>query len=103
MSKITLNAEAAAALAAVMTESELCGPDGRPLGMFIPPELAAEVEALLKRRRFYREPTLDELKAADEAGGEIPHEEVMKLLGLETVDEAHIVWVHLRDDHPGSR
>jgi hypothetical protein len=83
VSKITLSAEAAAALAAVTTESELCGPDGRPLGLFIPPELAAEVEDLLNRRRFYREPTLEQLKAIDAKGGGIPHQEVVKRLGLE--------------------
>lgn len=82
MSKITLNAEAASALAAITTQSELRAPDGRRLGLFIPPQLAEEVESLLKRR-FYQEPTLEQLKAIDAAGGAIPHEEVVKRLGLE--------------------
>ena len=82
MSKITLNAEAASALEAITTQSELCAPDGRRLGLFVPPPLAAEVEAHLKRR-FSSEPTMEQLKAVDAAGGAIPHEEVMKRLGLE--------------------
>lgn len=82
MSKITLNAEAASALATATTQSELCGPDGRQLGLFIPPELAAELNALLKRR-FYEEPTLEQLKASEASGPGIPHDEVIKRLGLE--------------------
>jgi hypothetical protein len=82
MSQITLNAEAASALEAVTTKSELCAPDGRRLGLFIPPALATEVEALLKRR-LYDDVTPEELKALEAAGGGIPHEEVLKRLGLE--------------------
>jgi hypothetical protein len=82
MSKITLNAEAASALAAVTTKSELCGPDGRRLGFFIPPS-QAEIMESLRERGFYYEPTLEELKAIEAEGGGIPHEEVMKRLGLE--------------------
>jgi rRNA maturation protein Nop10 len=70
MSKITLNAEAAAALAAVTTKSELCGPDGRSLGVFIPPGFDDDDDNV----------TLEELKAADEAGGEYTMEDVFKLL-----------------------
>ena len=75
MSKITLNAEAASALEAITTQSELCAPDGRRLGLFVPPPLAAEVEAHLKRR-FSSEPTMEQLKAASlSAWGaeELPH------------------------------
>jgi hypothetical protein len=84
MSKITLNAELAALLEAATTESELVAPDGRRLGLFIPPALAPELEALLEeRRRLYDEPTLEQLRAIEAAGGAIPHEEVVKRLGLE--------------------
>jgi hypothetical protein len=69
MSKITLNAEAAAALAAITTKAELCGPDGRSLGVFIPPALDDDDNV-----------TLEELKAADDAGGEYTMEDVFKLL-----------------------
>jgi hypothetical protein len=78
MSKITLNAEASAALAAATTQSELCAPDGRELGLFIPPELAREVVAFLKD--LSDEPTLEQLKAADAAGGEYTMEDMFKLL-----------------------
>lgn len=78
MSKITLNAEAAAALATATTQSELCGPDGRQLGLFVPPELAREVVAFLKD--LSDEPTLEQLKAADTAGGEYTMDDVFKLL-----------------------
>ncbi len=76
MSRITLSAEVASLLEAIRTKSELCGPDGRRLGFFIPPEGHSGVD-------LYAEPTLEQLKASDAAGGGIPHDEVMKRLGFE--------------------
>jgi hypothetical protein len=82
MSKITLSAEAASLLAAVTTKSELYAPDGRRIGYFIPPDQAALLEEH-PALDLFAEPTLEQLKASDAAGGGIPHEEVVKRLGLE--------------------
>lgn len=76
MSKITVTAEVASLFAAATAKSELYGPDGRRLGFFIPPEGRSGID-------LYAEPTLEQLKASDSAGGGIPHEEVIKRLGLE--------------------
>lgn len=67
MSKITLSAEFTALLKAVQTRAELIGSDGEHLGVFTPPDGDDDV-------------TLDELKAADAAGGEYTMEDVFKLL-----------------------
>lgn len=66
MSKIKLSAEVAALFEAIQTKSELIGPDGRHLGVFVP-----EGEDNV---------TLEELKAADAAGGEYTMGDVFKLL-----------------------
>jgi hypothetical protein len=86
MSKITLSADAAAAIMTAQSKSELYGPDGVRLGVFIPPTLAAELEALLEeRRRIFDEdaPSLATLQAADAAGGEYTMDDVLRLLGSE--------------------
>lgn len=66
MSRITLGADAAVLLEAARAKAELCGPDGRRLGYFVP----ADDDDV----------TLDELRAADAAGGEYTVEDVLKLL-----------------------
>ena len=66
MSKVTISAELFALLRAVDTKCELVGPDGQPAGFFTPPE-GDDV-------------TLEELKAADAAGGEYTMGDVFKLL-----------------------
>ena len=76
MSKIPVSAEVAALLRSAMAESELCDPDGQPLGFFVPTGGRSEIDV-------YAEPTLEQLKASDAAGGGIPHDEVVRRLGLE--------------------
>jgi hypothetical protein len=71
MGKITLSAEVAALFAAARTKSELVGPDGQPLGIFTPTLGEDDV-------------TVEELKAADAAGGEYTMEDVFKLLEKRT-------------------
>ena len=61
------------------------GPDGQKVGAFIPPRLVSEWQSFLERRRRMIDEaceavTLEELKAADAAGGEYTMEDVMKLL-----------------------
>jgi hypothetical protein len=67
MSKITISAELTALFKGIRTPSELIGPDGQPVGFFTPPEGDDDV-------------TLEELKAADAAGGEYTMDDVFKLL-----------------------
>ena len=85
MSKITLDAATAEALKGAEPGTELVGPDGRPVGAIVPPDLVWELRELLDERRQAlaeadAEVTLEELQAADAAGGEIPMAEVFKLL-----------------------
>lgn len=76
MSKVTISAELFALLRATMTECELVGPDGQSAGVFNP-----------NAKRFpddlYAEPTREQLDASAASGEGIPHDEVMKRLGLE--------------------
>ena len=67
MSKITISAELATLLGAATGGSELIGPDGQQIGFFVPTEDVDDV-------------TIEELKAADAAGGEYTMEDVFKLL-----------------------
>lgn len=80
MSKITVSAEMAALLQAATTKSELIGPDGQQVGYFVPQDQLPSIE---ERPDLYAEPTREELDAIAAAGGGIPHEEVVKRLGLE--------------------
>lgn len=74
MSKITVSAEMLALLRGAEEEVELVGPNGEWVGRFVP---SAQLDDL------YAEPTRAELDAIEAAGGGIPHEEVVKRLGLE--------------------
>ncbi len=87
MGKITVDAATANALKAAEPGAELVGPDGQPVGGFIPPTALREVRHMLDRRRRAIEAaiaavSIEELRAADAAGGGIPHEEVVARLGL---------------------
>ena len=60
-----------------------CGPcqsDGQQVGYFVPQDQLPSIE---ERPDLYAEPTREELDAIAAAGGGIPHEEVVKRLGLE--------------------
>jgi hypothetical protein len=88
MNAIQLDAATAELLKKAEAGAVLLGPDGTPVGGFVPEPVRRDLPWMLERRkRLYDEAlsevSLEELKAADAAGGEIPHEEVMKLLGLE--------------------
>lgn len=88
MNRVNLDPATAAALKTADPGTELVGTDGRSVGVFLPARMAAEVRHFLEGRRRRHEAafaakSLDELKAIDAAGGEIPHEEVMKRLGFE--------------------
>ena len=89
MSKITLDAETAAKLREAEPASELVGPDGIPLGMLVPSNLRYEVEQMIEYRRYamneadkiYTPEVLKELMK--DMNDSIPHEDVIKDLGLE--------------------
>lgn len=88
MSVVQLDAAAAAALAAAEPGTELVGPDGTPVGGFVPARMLRELKWMLaERQRRIAEAdaavTLEQLQASDAAGGRIPHAEVMRRLGLE--------------------
>lgn len=78
MSTITVSAEVVALLRGATAESELIGPDGRQVGVFIPHELPPDSLA----PELYEDVTREELEAIEAAGGGIPHDEVVKRLGL---------------------
>ena len=87
MSKVTLDAAAVAALAAAEPGAELVGPDGKPVGGFVPARMLRQLQDMLaERQRWYEEAvspvTLEQLQASTAEGGEIPHDEVMRRLGL---------------------
>jgi len=88
MDEIRLDAATAEALRRAATGAKLIGPDGKPVGTFVAPFYESLVERAMAedRRRAIDEAnaevTLEDLIAADQAGGEIPHEEVLKRLGL---------------------
>ena len=88
MNKVTLDAAAAAALAAAEPGAELVGPDGKSVGGFVPARMLAELKWMLaERQRLLDEAdasvTTEQLRASRAAGGRIPHAEVMRRLGLE--------------------
>ncbi len=88
MEKITLDAAAAAALRAAETGTELIGPDGHPIGAFVRRDALSAVRQVLSERRRLLDEEIDaistaELDAIVAAGGGIPHDEVVKRLGLE--------------------
>ena len=67
--------------------AELVGPAGRPVGGFVPARMLHDLRDMLAERRMrydeaFSPDLLARAKANDEAGGEIPHDEVMRRLGL---------------------
>ena len=87
MSKVTVDAATAAALAGVEPGAELVGPDGRPVGGFVPARMLSDLKWMLEaRQRRYDEAfaavTTEQLRASEAAGGRIPHAEAMRRLGL---------------------
>src|SRR5262245_47198541 len=86
MGKITLDAATTAALKQAALGAELVGPDGQPVGHFVPPSLTTLWERTLEEDRRETaaaadaEVTHEELEAAFQTGGEIPMAEVFKLL-----------------------
>jgi hypothetical protein len=83
MSKITVDAATAEKLKDIEPVTELYGPEGQLLGGVCPPNLLSVVRwAIEERQRWLDEDpvTLEELQAADAAGGEYTMEDVMKLL-----------------------
>jgi hypothetical protein len=84
MGTVQVDAATAELLRNAAAGTRVVGPDGRLLAAVLPPDLLPQVQRLIDERFDDEDDvTLEELKAADEAGGEIPHEEVMKRLGLE--------------------
>lgn len=88
MSTFVLDAATASALQTAVPGTVLLGPDGRVVGRFVPPNVAHDLDGFLaERKRRYDEAwesfDIEELKAAEAEGGGIPHEEVVKRLGLE--------------------
>ena len=85
MSQIPVDATTADALKRAEPGAELIGPDGKPVGGFVPMNVLHDLHWMLEeRKRFYDEAwarvTREELEAAFAAGGEIPMAEVFKLL-----------------------
>ena len=88
MSKIQIDAGLAARLKTASPGTVLTDPEGETVGGIVPLPLLNELNDLMQLRKRLLDQamgdvTLAELQAADAAGGEIPHAEVMKLLGLE--------------------
>ncbi len=87
MSEITLDAATAERLKTAESLTTLRGPDGQVVGGAVPAELITAVRLWLEQRERLLEDddhvTVEELRAIEAAGGEIPHDEVMKRLGLE--------------------
>jgi hypothetical protein len=87
MSTIQVDAATAELLRGAAAGTQVVGPDGRLLAAVIPPELLPRVDRLIEERRLLDEAFSPErvaqVKAAEAAGGAIPHDEVVKRLGLE--------------------
>jgi len=88
MDRINVDAATAAALLAAKPGAELVGQDGHQVGVFLPARMAGEIRWYLEERtRRYQEAfeavSEAELIAACEAGGAIPHDEVVRRLGLQ--------------------
>jgi hypothetical protein len=87
VSEVSLNADQAAALRTAEPGTRLVADDGTPVGLFVPQRMADEIRKHLDdRRRRYEQalamaPDDDELTPEAKAAG-IPHDEVMKRLGL---------------------
>lgn len=87
MSKITIDAVTVELLKAAGPDTILTGPDGQPVAGVVPLKLLAEWEWMLREReRLIAEAlspeSIDELNRIEAEGGGIPHDEVMKRLGL---------------------
>lgn len=83
MNTIQVDAATAELLKKAQPGAEVVGPDGETLAAVLPPDLLAGVRRTMElRRRLLEEDdvTLEELKAADAAGGEYTMEDVLKLL-----------------------
>jgi hypothetical protein len=88
MSEITLDAATTEVLKEAEPLATFRGPDGQQIGAFIPLHLVSALRRMLDRRKRAIDEacagiTLEKLKAIEAAGGEIPHEEVVRRLGLE--------------------
>jgi hypothetical protein len=86
--KVIVDAATAEALRAAQTGTELIGPDGKPIGGFVPLNVLFDLKWMLE----YRKQRYDEAWAAFDAEARtrefrpedgIPHEEVVRRLGLE--------------------
>ncbi|HET6575156.1 MAG TPA: hypothetical protein VFG68_16230 [Fimbriiglobus sp.] len=87
MGKIKLDAATAETLKAAEPGTELVGPDGQPVGALVPPAVYRYLQQFLEERKQLLEAekdaiSVEELRAIDAAGGEIPHDEVVRRLGL---------------------
>jgi len=85
MDRINVDAATAAALLAAKPGAELVGQDGHQVGVFLPAHLADAFQAYITQRyaRALGDVTVEELRAADSRGGTIPHDEVVRRLGLQ--------------------
>jgi hypothetical protein len=85
MGRVVLNPDQSAALDSSPLGVEVVKADGTVVGKLIPQPLADDFESYVaerrRRDRAFAELTLDELRAMDTGEG-IPHDEVMKRLGL---------------------
>ena len=82
-----MDAATAELLRSAEAGAQLVGPDGRPVGGFVPRNLLYVLQhALEDHRRAIDEAnaavSLEDLRRADAAGGGIPHDEVLRRLGL---------------------
>ncbi len=87
MSKSQIDAATVELLKAAGPDAVLTGPDGQPVAGVVPLKLMVEWEWLLRERQrlidaAVAEESIEELNRIEAAGGGIPHDEVMKRLGL---------------------
>lgn len=84
MERINVDAATAAAMRIAQPGAELIEHDGNPVGVFVPMHFSNEFQLFIAERyaRAFSEVTVEELRAADARGGDIPHDEVLRRLGL---------------------
>jgi hypothetical protein len=88
MSQIVIDATTAERLRNAEMGTEVVGPDGQPVAAVLSPQLIQDVRRLIEERKrlvdeAFSPERLAAIKAAEARGGAIPHDEVMKRLGLE--------------------
>jgi hypothetical protein len=85
MDRIKVDEATVAALQAAKPGAELIGQDGNSVGVYVPAHLADDFHSYMAKRfsSALSEVSVEELRAADARGGEIPHEEVLSRLGLQ--------------------